>query len=116
MGIQPFHVEEDINSIKFSLTQLASQYPVIIQYRVLGNMNWIELRMNSGLEYLIQGLESCTEYEFRINGSCDRLKEAFSNPIKIRTKGCCLAPNKITLVESLSNEASFTMLLDPSIL
>lgn len=115
MGIQPFHAEEDINSIKFSLAQLASQYPVIIQYRVLGNMNWIELRMNSGLEYLIQGLESCTEYEFRIKGSCDRLKEAFSNPIKIRTKGCCLAPNKITLVESLSNEASFTMQLDPSI-
>jgi len=57
-----------------------------LQWRAEGATTWNTVA-NPQSGFLLDGLESCTDYEFRVNSSCTS-GTAFTEPFSFRTKGC----------------------------
>ncbi len=57
-----------------------------IQWRELGTDIWNNIVDPEGAQTL-EGLASCTDYEFRVNANCSNTSN-FSEPFVFRTKGC----------------------------
>ncbi len=57
-----------------------------LQWRVIDSPMWNTI-LDPQSGYLLDNLESCTTYEFRINSSCES-GSAFTDPVSFRTKGC----------------------------
>ncbi|MBK9271732.1 MAG: S8 family serine peptidase [Saprospiraceae bacterium] len=74
------------------------QYPVFIEFRKSGENQWLDGVLNSDLEELtFEAKEDCTDYEFRVKGGCSLLGNEFSKIQILKTGGCCLAPDRISL-------------------
>lgn len=69
---------------------------VQIQYRPSGG-NWTNTFTNSSDSVLLEGLEGCTQYEFRMRAYCDPDTSNWAGPEAFETPGCCDAPGFLGL-------------------
>ncbi|MEO6191202.1 MAG: S8 family serine peptidase, partial [Saprospiraceae bacterium] len=97
-AVVPIEATSELNKIIFKAIQTVTT-PFILQYRIVGSSDWKEITINNTQDYIINDLPKCTAVEYRIKGICDRYKTNFSNPLVISTKGCCIAPEKIEIIE-----------------
>lgn len=58
-----------------------------VQWREKGAAEW-NTEINITPNYVLEGLEACTEYEFRVNTSCDSGNSSFSSIADFKTIGC----------------------------
>ncbi|MEP7197571.1 MAG: S8 family serine peptidase [Saprospiraceae bacterium] len=97
-AIHPIVVIAEGNQLVFQSTTNPLT-PIKLQYRLIGSNEWIEITINNTQKVVIPNLGKCETYEYRILGGCDRYKMDYSNIQYVTTKGCCVAPEKIELVE-----------------
>jgi serine protease len=62
-----------------------------LQWRVVGDDEWTTVD-NAESPYLLEGLLSCTEYEFQIEDICAADSSGYSPSLVFKTDGCCEAP------------------------
>ncbi|HMG15076.1 MAG TPA: GEVED domain-containing protein, partial [Saprospiraceae bacterium] len=68
-----------------------------LEYRVVGDPNFIVIDSITANTISINGLTSCTTYELRMSSICDdTLTSDYSPIIKFTTLGCCTNPDNIT--------------------
>jgi len=77
-----------------------------LQYRAVGVADWVDVAMAVS-PVAITGLMSCTDYEFRVKGSCPEEDSGYSSVKVFRTDGCCNAPENIVI--SGATETEFTV-------
>ena len=85
----PAIIEGVADEISFSINWshvLAAEY-YLVQWRVAGESEWMEV-VTSLDEILIEHLEPCTFYEYRLQTNCDTTETGFSDIFSIRTQGC----------------------------
>ncbi|MCC6815637.1 MAG: S8 family peptidase [Saprospiraceae bacterium] len=99
MAIHPLEFFVDKNEIIF-LTKDKLFTKTKLQFRKQGDTNWIEYDIVENKNLIINSLEKCTIYEYRLQGACSRYQNSFSRINLVQTEGCCLAPKRIEVVES----------------
>ena len=80
-----------------------------LQHRVVGTADWTDVPMAVS-PVSLTGLLSCTDYEFRVKGSCPEEDSEYSSVRVFKTDGCCNAPENIVI--SNATETSFTVSWD----
>lgn len=83
----PYAASTAENSAELLWTSSRNGMTDTLQWRVAGETEWnTQLNPQSGLT--LDGLESCTEYEFRVNVSCDPTQSVYSDIGTFKTFGC----------------------------
>ncbi len=67
-----------------------------LEYRKVGDPNFILIDSISANTISINGLQNCTEYELRMSSICGDSLSAYTSIIKFKTLGCCTNPENIT--------------------
>ncbi len=80
-----------------------------LQYRAVGAMDWTDVPAAVS-PVAITDLLACTDYEFRVKGSCPEEDSGYSSVKVFRTDGCCTAPENIVVADA--TESSFTVSWD----
>ncbi len=97
-GAIPIEAITTENKITFQNLEITTT-PYVLQYRKEGDSSWQEIIINPNQKFELNNLPKCSSYEFRIMGICERFKNTFSNIQKIQTKGCCIPPENIQIIE-----------------
>ena len=94
----------DESSILIFWNEIFAAETYLVQWRPDSTTEWIE-EVTPDTAYTIGQLEGCAFYEVRIQTDCDTSASAFSDIIRIRTKGCgnCI---DLTYCASASEDAS----------
>lgn len=75
----------------------------LLQYREIGSPDWVDAGLVTS-PYTADGLDNCTEYEFRLATICvSGDTSAWSFPATFATIGCCPAPsmlNEVLVIDS----------------
>lgn len=72
-----------------------------LQYREVGNPDWIEINNLINNSFLLTDLDLCGTYEFRVQSICSEEVSEFTNAFSWTTDGCCDAPETIFTEEAL---------------
>lgn len=72
-----------------------------LQYREVGNPDWIEMNNIINNSYLLTDLDLCATYEFRVQSVCSEEVSDFTDSFSWTTDGCCEAPETIFAEEAL---------------
>jgi len=75
-----------------------------LQYRVVGDLNWIVIDSISESQISILNLLYCSEYECQVRLYCDTIMSEWSNLIQFITDGCCQHPSYFQTSNITSNE------------
>ncbi|MFT5764704.1 MAG: serine protease [Saprospiraceae bacterium] len=76
------------------LTDIATDN-VKLRYRKVNTMTWTDVN-NIQSPLLLNGLLSCTFYEFQLRSFCDATSSSYTASFTFKTDGCCTAPNEIS--------------------
>lgn len=82
------------SSLQASWSHVFAAEYYLIQWRVEGDTQWMEV-VTSLDEVIIEDLQPCTYYEFRLQTNCDTSITGFSEILNVRTRNCgnCLDLN-----------------------
>ncbi|MGK0365835.1 MAG: serine protease [Saprospiraceae bacterium] len=81
-----------------------------LQYRAVGVADWTDVPAAVS-PISLTDLTACTDYEFRVKGSCPEEDSGYSSPKVFRTDGCCTIPEGIIVSEA--TETSFIVNWEP---
>ena len=63
-----------------------------LRYRAVGAVDWIEVNGLPDTQYLINGLATCTAYEFEVRVYCIGETSEYTAPFTWISEGCCTTP------------------------
>lgn len=91
------------------------QYPVVIEFRATGMSEWTRDSLMSDQDKVeFRALRSCADYEFRVLGGCEKLN-LLSSIQKIKTGGCCLAPDKAWVLTEGTHDVKIALVKRPGL-
>ncbi len=109
--LNPFSVSlNSENGVDFTATWTALEtvLSVDLQYRAVGNPDWISVPGITDGMYNFDVLLWCTEYEVQLFSICEGESGEWSNSYNFVTDGCCVAPDaSFTAIESISANSVF---------
>jgi serine protease len=79
-------VGDQVVNLTWSSVLAAQQYT--IRYRIEGTTAWMTLAPTDAAFGTVEGLESCTTYEFQVSSSCNGVEGTWSAIITAATSGC----------------------------
>lgn len=75
-------------------------------YRAVGSPTWDSVYV-TGTTANLSGLDSCTNYEWRVKADCSSEYSSYTSTVTFKTDGCCEAPTGITI--SLENDSTIVV-------
>jgi hypothetical protein len=88
-------------SISWNDLIVATDYQ--LNYRPIGNVDWISVEIIDNNTTTLENLLACTNYEVRVAAQCPDSLSTWSQTISWQTDGCCIQPQSIEVVASSSN-------------
>ncbi len=76
-----------------------------LRFRLLGDTIWTD-SLDVQSPFLMQGLMSCTEYEFQLEDVCSDTLSGYTNSFVFKTDGCCEAPKDLVISNITETSAS----------
>ncbi|TVR39369.1 MAG: hypothetical protein EA392_06380 [Cryomorphaceae bacterium] len=70
-----------------------------LQYRPAGESEWTTVSNLLNNAFVLQGLDFCSEYQFRVQAVCTEDESEYSSIFVWTTDGCCDAPEQLTATE-----------------
>jgi hypothetical protein len=77
-----------------------------LEYRPVGNDEWIVVELDNINVTTIENLLACTSYEARVAAYCTDSLSDWSQPVLWQTDGCCTQPETISVTASSSSSLS----------
>jgi hypothetical protein len=74
-----------------------------LEYRPVGNSEWISIELNNGNTTTLENLLACANYEARVAAYCTDSLSAWSQIIEWETDGCCIQPQSLEVIASGAN-------------
>ncbi len=102
----PFNLSSNVKSDSSAMLHYdadAGADSVELHYKPLNSGTWSDIWTSSTNSLLVDGLQSCTGYEFRVRSYCGSDTSSWSSVDSFETYGCCDAPKGLTATASDSS-------------